>query len=93
MEKLFLRGHKGRNEVLCCPSLLLLTNFTSVFIQSAASAAVFLLAAGEEGAVFALEELFAAMAVPVVPPQALHVSGAELAELTSENAVRAAVSH
>lgn len=93
MEKLFLRGSKGTDEVLCCPSLLLLMYFTSVFIQSAAPAAIFLLAAGEEGAVFALEELFAAMAVPVVPAQALHVSGAELAELASENAVRAAVSH
>lgn len=33
------------------------------------------------------------MAVPVVPAQALHVSRAELAELTSENAVQSAVSH
>lgn len=46
------------------------------------------LAAGEKGAVFALEELLAAVAVPVVPPQTLHVSGAELAELACEQATR-----
>lgn len=67
--------------------------FTSLFIGSAASTVIFLLAAGEKGAVLALEELFAAMAVPVVPAQALHVSRTELAELTSENAVQSAVSH
>lgn len=67
--------------------------FTSLFIASAASAAIFLLAAGEKSAVLALEELSATMAVPVVAAQALHVARAELAELTSENAVQSAVRH
>lgn len=52
-----------------------------------------LLVAGEKGTLFALEELLPAMAVPVVPTQALHVSGAELTELTSEDAVWSIVSH
>lgn len=51
-----------------------------------------LLVAGEKGTVFALEELLAAMAVPVVPTQALHVPRAELAELASEDAVRSMIS-
>lgn len=52
-----------------------------------------ILVAGEKGTVFALEELLATMAVPVVPTQALHVSRAELTELTSEDAVWSIVSH
>jgi len=47
-----------------------------------------LLVAGEEGTVFALEELLAAVPVPVVPTQALHVPRAELTELTGERAVQ-----
>lgn len=43
------------------------------------------LVAGEKGAVFALEELLAIVAVPVVPTQTLHVSGAKFAELTGED--------
>lgn len=66
---------------------------TSPSVDSAASAASFLLAAGEKGAVLALEELFATVAVPVVAAQALHVPRTELAEFTSENAVQSAVSH
>lgn len=50
-----------------------------------------LLVAGEEGTLFALEELLATVAVPVVPAQALHVPGAELTELTSQDAFRANV--
>lgn len=82
---------KGKNDSLCCPSLLLGLYYTCILKESVAPAVIFLLAAGEEGAVFALEELFATVAVPVVSPQALHVSGTELAELASENAVRPAV--
>lgn len=67
--------------------------YTWILIEPGAAAVIFVLAAGEEGAVFALEELFATVAVPVVSAQALHVSGTELAELTSENAVRPAVGH
>lgn len=84
---------KGTNEGLCCPSLLFGLYYTCILIESGAPASISLLAAGEEGAVFALEELFAPVAVPVVPAQALHVSGTELAELTSENSVRPAVGH
>ena len=51
-----------------------------------------LLVAGEEGTVFALEELLATVAVPVVPAKALHVSGAELTELAGEDTVWSAVS-
>ena len=47
----------------------------------------FLLVAGEKGAVFAFEELLATVAVPVVPTQTLHVSRAELTELTCEDAI------
>ena len=54
---------------------------------------VSLLVAGEKGTVFALEELLATVAVPIVPAQALHVSRAELAELASEDAVWSIVSH
>ncbi|TNN83249.1 hypothetical protein EYF80_006582 [Liparis tanakae] len=46
---------------------------------------------GEEGTVFALEELLAAVPVPVVPTQALHVPRAELTELAGERAVRTAL--
>lgn len=81
------------DEELCCPSLIVWMSFASLFVDSAASAAIFLLAAGEKRAVLALEELFATVAVPVVPAQALHVSRTELAELASENAVQPAVSH
>lgn len=84
---------KGTNEGLCSPSFLFGLHYTCMLIESGAPAVIFLLAAGEEGAVFALEELFATVAVPVVSAQALHVSGTELAELTSENAVRPAVGH
>lgn len=49
------------------------------------------LVAREEGALLALEELLAAVAVPVVPPQALHVARAELAELAGQHAVAAHV--
>ena len=48
---------------------------------------VCLLVAGEEGAVFALEELLASVAVAVVAAEALHVSRAELTELTGEDGV------
>lgn len=54
---------------------------------------MFLLAAGEKGAVFALKELLSAVAVPVVSTQALHVSRAEFAELTSEDVVQSVVTH
>ena len=52
-----------------------------------------LLVAGEEGTVFALEELLATVAVPVVPTQTLHVPRAELAELAREDAVWSIISH
>lgn len=52
-----------------------------------------ILVAGEKGAVLALEELLPPMAVPIVPTQTLHVTGAELAELTGEDAVWARVCH
>lgn len=52
-----------------------------------------LLVAGEEGAVFALEELLPPMAVPVVTAEALHVAGAELTELTGEDGVGPTVAH
>ena len=52
-----------------------------------------LLVAGEEGAVFALEELLAPMAVPVVTAEALHVARAELAELTGEDGIGPTVAH
>lgn len=49
------------------------------------------LVACEEGALLALEELLAAVAVSVVPPQALHVARTELAELAGQHAVAAHV--
>lgn len=54
---------------------------------------VFSLVAGEEGAVFALEELLATVTVPVVAAEALHVARAELTELTGEDAVWSIVWH
>lgn len=54
---------------------------------------LFLLVAGEKGTLFTLEELLPSVAVPVVPTQALHVSRAELTELTSEDAVWSIVSY
>lgn len=50
-----------------------------------------LLGAGEEGAVFALEQLLASVSVSVVASQALHVSRTELTELTGQDAVRPGV--
>ena len=50
--------------------------------------------AGEVGAVFALEQLLAPVAVSVVPTQALHIARAELTELAGEDpAVMATLGH
>lgn len=48
---------------------------------------MFLLVAGEERAVFAFEEFFPAVPVAVMSAQTLHVTGAELTELTGEDGV------
>lgn len=75
-------------STFCC----IFSRINSIHIQQR-SLRLSLLVAGEKGALFALEELLSAVAVPVVPTQALHVSRAELTELTSEDAVRSIVSY
>lgn len=101
MVKLFLTWIHTRTEgSLNCWSVLHVTAYiltwTTHIIHTQhlpLSLCLSLLVAGEKGTVFALEELLATVAVPVVPTQALHVPGAELAELASEDTVWSIVSH
>lgn len=48
---------------------------------------LFLLVAGEEGAVLAFEKLLSSVPVAVMSAQTLHVAGAELTELAGEDGV------
>lgn len=54
---------------------------------------MFLLVAGEERAVLAFKELLPAVPVTVMSAQTLHVTGAELTELTGEDDVGSRGSH